>query len=46
VLGADVSLKPVAEPEFAVVRELAGTIWRQHYSRKSLQSASLDLTGF
>jgi ribosomal protein S18 acetylase RimI-like enzyme len=32
VLPADVSLTPVAEPDFAVVRELAGTIWRQHYS--------------
>ena len=32
MLPADVSLTPVAEPDFAVVRELAGTIWRQHYS--------------
>jgi ribosomal protein S18 acetylase RimI-like enzyme len=32
VLPADVSLTPVAEPDFAVVRELAGTIWRQHYA--------------
>jgi ribosomal protein S18 acetylase RimI-like enzyme len=27
-----VTLKPVTEPDFAVLRELAGTIWRQHYS--------------
>jgi len=32
VLPAAVTLTPVAEPDFAVVRELAGTIWRQHYS--------------
>jgi len=27
-----VTLTPVAEPDFAVLRDLAGTIWRQHYS--------------
>jgi ribosomal protein S18 acetylase RimI-like enzyme len=27
-----VTLTPVAEPDFAVVRELAGTIWRKHYA--------------
>jgi len=32
VLPAAVTLTPVAEPDFAVVRELAGTIWRQHYA--------------
>jgi len=32
VLPADVSLTPVAELDLAVLRELAGTIWRQHYA--------------
>ncbi len=32
MLPAAVTLTPVAEPDFAVVRELAGTIWRQHYA--------------
>ncbi len=32
MLPAADSLTPVAEPDFAVVRELAGTIWRQHYA--------------
>ncbi len=32
MLPAIVSLTPVAEPDFAVLRELAGTIWRQHYA--------------
>jgi ribosomal protein S18 acetylase RimI-like enzyme len=32
VLPADVSLTPVAEPDFAIVRGLAGTIWRQHHA--------------
>lgn len=32
MLPAAVTLTPVAKPDFAVVRELAGTIWRQHYS--------------
>lgn len=31
MLPADVTLAPVTEPEFPVLRELAGTIWRQHY---------------
>lgn len=29
---ADVTLAPVTEPDFPVLRELAGTIWRQHYA--------------
>ena len=29
---ADVTLAPVAKSDFAVLRELAGTIWRQHYA--------------
>jgi diamine N-acetyltransferase len=29
---ADVTLTPVTEPDFPVLRELAGTIWRQHYA--------------
>ncbi|MFM7521559.1 MAG: GNAT family N-acetyltransferase [Planctomycetota bacterium] len=32
MLTADVTLAPVTEPEFPVLRELAGTIWRQHYA--------------
>ena len=32
MLPAAVTLTPVAEPDFAVLRELAGTIWRQHYA--------------
>jgi ribosomal protein S18 acetylase RimI-like enzyme len=32
VLPAAFTLTRVAEPDFAVVRELAGTIWRQHYA--------------
>jgi len=32
VLSADVTLTPVADADFSVLRELAGTIWRQHYS--------------
>jgi len=32
VLAADVTLTPVTEPDFAVLRELADTIWRQHYA--------------
>jgi len=29
---APVTLVPVAEPDFAVLRELAATIWRRHYA--------------
>lgn len=32
MLPAYVMLTPVAEPDFSVLRELAGTIWRQHYT--------------
>jgi ribosomal protein S18 acetylase RimI-like enzyme len=32
VLHPAITLTPVAEPDFAVLRELAGTIWRQHYA--------------
>jgi hypothetical protein len=32
VLPVDVTLTPVAEPDFPVLRKLAETIWRQHYS--------------
>ena len=32
MLPTDVTLTPVVEPEFVVLRELAGTIWRQHYT--------------
>ena len=31
MLPADRTLAPVTEPEFPVLRELADTIWRQHY---------------
>jgi len=29
---AEVAIVPVAVPDFAVLRELAGAIWRQHYA--------------
>jgi len=32
MLPTDASLTPITEPDFAVLRELAGTIWRQHYA--------------
>jgi ribosomal protein S18 acetylase RimI-like enzyme len=32
MLPADVTLAPVTEPDFLVLRELAETIWRQHYA--------------
>ena len=32
MLPADRTLAPVTEPEFPVLRELADTIWRQHYA--------------
>lgn len=32
MLPAAVTLTPVTDPDFAVLRELAGTIWRQHYA--------------
>ena len=32
MLKTDFTLAPVAEPDFAVLRELAGEIWRQHYT--------------
>ena len=32
MLPVGVTLTPVVEPEFDVLRELAGTIWRQHYA--------------
>ena len=32
MLPADVTLAPATEPDFALLRELAGTIWRQHYA--------------
>jgi GNAT superfamily N-acetyltransferase len=32
LLPTDITLTPVVEPEFVMVRELAGTIWRQHYA--------------
>lgn len=32
MLPTDVTLTPVVEPEFVVLRELARTIWRQHYA--------------
>jgi hypothetical protein len=28
---ADITLTPVTEPDFPVLRQLADTIWRQHY---------------
>lgn len=32
MLPADVTLTPTTEPDFPVLSELAGTIWRQHYT--------------
>ena len=32
MLPADVTLTPAREQDFAMLRELAGTIWRQHYA--------------
>lgn len=32
MLPRDATLTPTTEPEFPVLRELAGTIWRQHYA--------------
>lgn len=32
VQPADATLTPLTEPDFAVLRELADTIWRQHYA--------------
>ena len=32
MLPTDVTLTPVADADFSVLRELAGTIWRQHYA--------------
>lgn len=37
----DVTLTPVAEPDFPVLRELAETIWRQHYSA-IISAAQID----
>ena len=34
-------LTPVTEPEFSVLRELAETIWRQHYAR-IISAAQID----
>jgi hypothetical protein len=36
-----VTLTSVAEPDFAVLRELAGTIWRQHYA-EIVSAAQID----
>ena len=41
VLHPAVTLTPVAEPDFAVLRELAGTIWRQHYAA-IISAAQID----
>lgn len=32
MLPADVTLAPVTEPDFPAMRELAATIWQQHYT--------------
>jgi ribosomal protein S18 acetylase RimI-like enzyme len=32
MLSAVTTLTPITEPDFPVLRELAGTIWRQHYA--------------
>jgi len=41
MLPADVTLTPVRKPDFALIRELAGTIWRQHYTG-IVSSAQID----
>jgi ribosomal protein S18 acetylase RimI-like enzyme len=41
VLPAATTLVPVAEQDFDVLRELAGTIWRQHYSA-IISAAQID----
>jgi len=41
VLSADVTLTPVTDAVFSVLRELAGTIWRQHYTR-IITTAQID----
>jgi ribosomal protein S18 acetylase RimI-like enzyme len=41
VLHPAVTLTPVTEPDFAVLRELAGTIWRQHYA-EIVSAAQID----
>ena len=41
MLPADVTLTPAREPDFAVLRELAGTIWRQHYAA-IISAAQID----
>ena len=41
MLPADVTLTPATEPDFPLLRELAGTIWRQHYAA-IISAAQLD----
>lgn len=41
MLAADRTLTPVTEPDFPVLRELAGTIWRQHYV-EIISAAQID----
>jgi GNAT superfamily N-acetyltransferase len=41
MLHNDATLTPVAEPDFAVLRELADTIWRQHYAA-IISAAQID----
>jgi ribosomal protein S18 acetylase RimI-like enzyme len=41
VLPTSTTLTPVAEPDFAVLRELAEAIWRQHYSA-IISAAQID----
>ena len=41
MLPAAVTLTPVTDPDFAVLRELAGTIWRQHYA-EIVSAAQID----
>lgn len=41
MLPADVTLTPATEQDFPLLRELAGTIWRQHYAA-IISTAQID----
>ena len=41
MLPADVTPTPATEPDFAMLRELAGSIWRQHCA-EIISAAQID----
>lgn len=41
MLPAEVTLTPATEPDFPLLRELAGSIWRQHYAA-IISAAQID----